>query len=178
MFQNACLHSYPTFVNADAIILLMSVSSSTIKICSMLPLPNFILSTRTWSPLWESTRLRLRLPILRPRRLCSYYRQYLLYFILSGSTRQETAGPSPQKRRKLHATFRINHVVDDFVVIQDGLGDIQPQAAAAAVPVPGFVHPVEGSEDTLQIFPGNVNAGILHGKHLALLSDSDHRTHR
>lgn len=52
------------------------------------------------------------------------------------------------------------------MVIQDGLGDIQPQAAAAAVPVPEFVHPVEGGEDTLQIFLSNVDAGILHGKHL------------
>ena len=46
------------------------------------------------------------------------------------------------------------------MVIQDSLGNIQSQAAAAAVPVPGFVHPVEGSEDTLQIFLGNVYAGI------------------
>ena len=52
------------------------------------------------------------------------------------------------------------------MVIQDGLGDIQPQAAAAAVPVPGFVNPVKWREDTLQIFFGNVDAGILHGKHL------------
>ena len=42
---------------------------------------------------------------------------------------------SPQKRRKLHTVFCIDHVVYDFVMIQDGLGDIQPQAAAAAVPV-------------------------------------------
>ena len=69
----------------------------------------------------------------------------------------------PQKCRKLHAIFRIHHVVDDFVVIQDGLGNIQPQAAAAAVPIPGFVHPVEGSEDTLQIFLCNVDAEHPYG---------------
>ena len=60
------------------------------------------------------------------------------------------------------------------MVVEDGFGDIQPQAAAAAVPVPGFVHPIEGSEDTLQIFLSNVDAGILHGKHLVLLCDSNH----
>ena len=48
-------------------------------------------------------------------------------------------------------------------MIQDGFSDIQPQAAAAAVPVPGFVHPVEGSEDTLQIFLGNVDAEHPYG---------------
>ena len=63
-------------------------------------------------------------------------------------------------------------------MIQDGFGDIQPQAAAAAIPVSGFVHPIEGSEDTLQILLGNVDAGILHGKHFVLLSDSDHRAYR
>ena len=57
----------------------------------------------------------------------------------------------PQKRRKLHTVFRINHVIDNFVVIQDGLGDIQPQAAAAAVPVPGFVHPVERPANKSQV---------------------------
>lgn len=30
----------------------------------------------------------------------------------------------PQKRCKLHTVFRIDHVMDDFVVVQDGLGDI------------------------------------------------------
>ena len=64
------------------------------------------------------------------------------------------------------------------MVVEDGFGDIQPQAAAAAVPVPGFVHPIEGSEDTLQIFLSNVDAGILHGKHLVFLGDSNHRPRR
>ena len=64
------------------------------------------------------------------------------------------------------------------MVIQDGFGDIQPQAAAAAIPVPGFVHPIEGSEDTLQIFLSNMDAGILHGKHLVLLGDGNHRAYR
>ena len=32
--------------------------------------------------------------------------------------------PSPQKCCKLHTVFRINHVIDNFVVIQDGFSDI------------------------------------------------------
>ena len=71
--------------------------------------------------------------------------------------------PSPQKRRKLHAIFHIDHVLDDFMVVQNGFSDIQPQAAAAAVPVPGFVHPIERSEDTLQIFLRNVDAEHPYG---------------
>ena len=70
---------------------------------------------------------------------------------------------SPQKRRKLHAVFCIHHAVLYSMVIQDGLGDIQPQAAAAAVPVPGFVNPIEWCEDTLQIFLGNVDAEHPYG---------------
>ena len=75
---------------------------------------------------------------------------------------------SPQKCRKLHAIFRIHHAVLYPMVIQNGLGDIQPKSAAAAVPVPGFVHPVEGREDTLQIFLGNVDAGISHKENTVL----------
>ena len=71
--------------------------------------------------------------------------------------------PSPQKRRKLHAVFRIDHAVEDSVMLQNGFGDIQPQAAAAAVPVPGFVNPIEWCEDTLQIFLGNVDAEHPYG---------------
>ena len=38
-------------------------------------------------------------------------------------------------RRKPHSILRIHHAVLYPMVIQDGLGDIKPQAAAAAVPV-------------------------------------------
>ena len=48
------------------------------------------------------------------------------------------------------------------MVIQDGLGDIQPKAAAAAVPVSRLVHPVERRENMLQIILGTVNAGVLY----------------
>ena len=98
-----------------------------------------------------------------------------------GSTRNLLTSFHPIHHRntvKLHAVFRIDHVVDNLVVVQDGLGDIQPQAAAAAVPVSGFIHPIEGSEDTLQIFLGNMDAGIFHGKHLVFLGDSNHSPHR
>ena len=81
--------------------------------------------------------------------------------------------PSPQKCRKLHTIFRIHHIVDDFVVIQNGFGDIQPQAAAAAVPVPGFVqggHPLCHIADTNQWL--GVVPGTNHRPH-----DGDQQNH-
>ena len=51
------------------------------------------------------------------------------------------------------------------MVVQDHFCDIQPQTAPSAVPVPGFVHPVEKSEGTLQIDIGVGRfCGRLDGK--------------
>src|SRR5699024_11882201 len=70
---------------------------------------------------------------------CPFYYLYAATsYIYTLSLHDALPISSPQKSRKLHTVFRIDHVVDDFVVIQNGFGDIQPQAAAAAVPVPGL----------------------------------------
>lgn len=88
------------------------------------------------------------------------------------------ASHSPQKRRKLHAVFSIDHVVDDFMVIQDGLGDIQPQAAAAGGFVAGFLHPVEGSEQDRQVIFRDGRACVGHSQGGRCEIDEDLRPFR
>ena len=85
---------------------------------------------------------------------------------------------SAQKRRKPHSILRIHHAVLYPMVIQDSLSNIQPKAAAATVPVPGFVHPVERSEDLLQIFLGNVDAGVLYKENTVLQRHRNSGSHR
>lgn len=83
-----------------------------------------------------------------------------------------------QKHHKFDSIFYIVHTEVNPMVIQDGLGDIQPKAAAAAVPVPGFVHPVEWREDLLQIFLGNVDAGVLYKENTVLQRHRNSGSHR
>ena len=79
---------------------------------------------------------------------------------------------------KPHAAIRVFQTVRKSVLIQDGLGDIQPQAAAAGGFVAGFLHPVEGSEQDRQVIFRDGRACVGHSQGGRCEIDEDLRPFR